>query len=53
MPAPLTHLTTFARDASTWPKHKRDKKARDRERKTVARKAQAERDAKQTVNPYK
>lgn len=42
----ITHNTTLTRDAGTWPMHKVKKKARDRERKTLARKAQQERDEK-------
>lgn len=51
MPAPITHLNVFSRDASSWPKHRKDKKARHRERKTVARKAQQERENKLFLNP--
>lgn len=46
-----THLNTFVRDAASWPKHKKDKKARNRERKTVAREAQKAKDQRLFLNP--
>lgn len=46
-----THLNTFVRDAASWPKHRKDKKARKRERKTIAREAQKAKDARLFMNP--
>lgn len=36
----ITSLSSMARDATTWPRHKKKKVARNRERRTIAREAQ-------------
>lgn len=47
----ITNMSSMTRDRATWPAHKAKARKRKRERRTVARKAQRERDLAQIRRP--
>lgn len=46
MAAVITSLSAMTRSRETWPRHKKKKAARNRDRRVIAAKAQRERDEK-------
>lgn len=49
--ATITNMSAMTRDRSTWPAHKAKARKRNRERRAIAQKAQAAKDAEQDRRP--
>jgi len=49
--ATITNMNAMTRDRSTWPAHRAKARKRNRERKVIARLAQAKRDTEQDRRP--